>query len=620
MNGRALLVLVIRIGLAIAAFVAALFALGTLAWPMVLSAAESATGFFLTPEQGIRWTIMLTVAIGIVFLFLKQRTSGERLYGVVGWTLLAMLILLTPLFAWDPTALKDENAWIRYPTAIALFANGLLLWLLSRRYNAGERWPQAKEWFWIVLAVGFLFAGADELLQVHELIGGAIERMFKLPHVTTDLITVVYGVVGLIIVILGFRFLKQILATIPKTFFALAAAALTLFGLSTMFDTFDVKVWDGINFVVGRFYESGGVPLPRLFDYWYTPGLLLNGMEEVFEFFAGILFLLATVSVLFRDFARHEPPAPIRRRQTFALGIAFLLLLIVPTFFVHDMYASDSPFADGTAGTAVADGADGLYHTDGLAFDRAKGLYIANESRPDYLGRANGPGVFRLADGAVTRLSDPDGVLKDTDSVTVFGGEAYASDGATGAIFRFDEASQRYVKLSDRDRGLKVPEAMTSHDGALYVLDEHFRSIARVEKDGSVQMSFPKHENWQNPEDVLWVDELNGFLVTDDRTGTIFLYRSQDDFTVWADRSDGLKETESLTRMSDTILVTDNGRGEIVGFDLKGNVQRRWTMRWLYRDLQGIAAASESEVYVVTSNAYGSVSFMPGIVWRFSTR
>lgn len=607
----------VLLAVAMAGGLVALFLLQMLSWPWLLNLVENVRTFRMQPEGEIRAIIwygflLITAAMG----FLRALT-GRRLFARLFWLFGGIAALLVPMFLFDPTHLKDELAWVRYPTAAFLLAAAFGMWLVSRRFNRGERFPKVQEWIWLVFGFGFLFAAADEIMQIHEVIGGFIERTVNLSHVTTDAVTAVYGLIGFVVVLFAIRALRAVWHELPRLFHLLMFAGITFFVLATFFDTFDFVFVAGLNGLVNHLYAGGMEALPDVFAFWYAPNLLLNGYEEVFEMTAAVFFSLAALSVV-RDVegARREVTAP-QRRRVWTFGSVVAAALILPSLLFTPLFKADSPFSDGRAATALASAKQGLYHSDDLAYDKDLGILLANESRPDYAGRKNGPGVFRFRDGAFARLPDPDGFLTDSDSVAIMDGSVFVSDGASGFVLRFDEAQQRFVRVAGRDQGFKVPEAMAPRDGDLFVVDEHFRSIARMTKDGVVTQDFVEHADFRGPEDLVYVPSLEAFLITDDRRAKIFRYDpAAHTLNVWADRDDGLVKPESIVATDDGhLLITDNGAGEIQEFDLEGNRTNHWRLRFLYRDGQGIARQENDSTVFVTANAWESASFMPSVLW-----
>lgn len=607
-----------KVVLAIVLAVPAVLIVLTFAWPWLLAAFESLTGTRLTPEQYVR------LATACVFVLLAAASALASILTQNAWFRRAALILLgsvllfTPMYLWDPTHLKDEASWIRYPTAFFLALASLGALLLSRRYNQGTRWPSGVEWAWYLLAFGFLFAGFDEIFTIHEIAGGLLERVFGFAHITTDFITVGYSVVGLLVLLVTVRLFRPIVGSMPSVLLRMLLAGLTFFVIAQAFDTADVLMTRSLTWLVRNVYDGGRIVLPSLFDFWYTPQLLVNSIEEVFEYLAAVLFFIGTVSVLWPTQQERCATTPGQRRMAVLAGVALVLALVLPSFFRSDFLRANSPFADGTAATARGGHNEGLFHADDLAYDAAVGLIIGNESRTDFKGTPNGPGVLLSRSGAITRLPDPENVLLDTDSVAIVDGRVYASASGFSSIFRFDDAQQKFVLVAGRTQGLYVPEGFDAHNGTLYVLDEHERVIDIVAPDGTVTAEKPEHDLWKGPESIRFVPQIAAFLITDDKSGVIFRYVPGEPIALWADRSLGLRNPEGIALAPDgTILVTDNGLGEILTLDEHAKILSRKKLRWLYRDGQGIVAEPNGMVDFITADGFEGLSFMPSVLWQY---
>lgn len=596
----------------------ALFVIGTFAWPWILNASESVFGFRVTPEKEIRaiiWFVLLLCALVMLFV---RKISGRPIFTSFSGLFILTIGILTPIFLWDKMHLKDEMSWIRYPTAIFLSLTAVGLWLASRRFNDGEKLPKAKEWIWMLIALGMLYAAADEILQVHEIIGGFVERTFHVPHVFTDLLTGVYGLIGLGVLLYALRALRPVWDRVPRLFVMTFVAGITFFIISTIFDTFDIFVWNGIDRFIDVAYDGGSTVVPDIMHFWYAPNLLLNGFEEVFEMFAGLLFAFGAWT-MFRSFSVDaREVSRMQRRAAWSVAAVTAIALVVPSFFAASLFSTPSPFEDGTPATVLASRPDGMYHTDDLAYDEKLGLLIGNESRADYEHKSNGPGVFNYKDGAVSRVPDPDNLLKNTDSVTAMDGKIYATDTYTGTLNVFDATLQKFVRVAGREQGLKVPEALAPYNGDLYVVDEHFKSIAKITKDGTVTQEALKHPLWDGPEDIVYVPALEAFLITDDRTGAIFRYVPNKEFSVWSDISKGMKNPESIAVYDDThVILTDTKLGAILLLNLDGTIARRFQLRYQYSDVEGVAVDENKNIYFVTADAFESVAAMPSTVWIF---
>lgn len=89
--------------------------------------------------------------------------------------------------------------------------------------------------------------------------------------------------------------------------------------------------------------------------------------------------------------------------------------------------------------------------------------------------------------------------------------------------------------------------------------------------------------------------------------------------TTIASRKDGLVNPEGITVGSKgSIFVTDNGARAI--FRIRdGKVEKVISFSDNYGDLQGIAIKDGNEIYVITSDGYGSQSFMPSFLIKITS-
>lgn len=164
----------------------------------------------------------------------------------------------------------------------------------------------------------------------------------------------------------------------------------------------------------------------------------------------------------------------------------------------------------------------------------------------------------------------------------------------------------------------KHPEALTVDEkGTITVVDESDGSISQIKKDGGVTVEKPNHPLFKAPEGIVWHPALKKFLITDDTTGAIFAYDPGQPLEIFADANDGLRFTEDITiGPNGEVAVSDNGRREIIIFNIQGRVLQRLRFRPLYRDLQGIAVDNLGNLFIITADSFGSASFIPSVLWK----
>lgn len=589
----------------------------TVSWPFVMWLYTMRTHTLMSIEHSVRWSAWAVVLLLALSGIAISYYYGYRWVRWIGFVMIGVLGALIPMNLFDPTSIRDEYSWIRYPTALFLFIAGVLLLFVSRTYNKGEKWPKSKEWIWVVFASGLWYAGADEVGQVHERIGTFFENLFHLPHYFSDLITMAYGVIAMGVLVVFLVLKKQGKIEVSKEFGAIYLMGMALFMTSTMFDTFDFVAHKILRWFGVWLSHNGSGFLQSLFTFWYDPKLVLNGIEEFFECTAALLFAIGAFLLLKqRAYARSEVSFSVKHRVVI-VGVCALLLLLGVPWFIPDLMYSRSPFFDNRPAYALMTNKNGLYHSDGLAYDEKVGLIIGNESTPQKHKQLDGPGVFLWRKDRVGRLPDPLALLVDSDSVSIHNNIVYASDGLRGVVYHFDDVKKRFYPVVGKKDGLIAPEAIGWYNDEMYIVNEKKRAIMHVTKDKKVIIDAPRHTLWVSPEEILYIPQLGRFLVTDDATGTIFLYWPGKPLVVWADRFDGLDETEGIAQRDDRIYVTDNGRGEIIEFTLAGQVVKRHLMRFAYRDVQGIAIGTKGEVFFVTADGYDSRSPMPSSVWKF---
>ena len=97
----------------------------------------------------------------------------------------------------------------------------------------------------------------------------------------------------------------------------------------------------------------------------------------------------------------------------------------------------------------------------------------------------------------------------------------------------------------------------------------------------------------------------------------IFQYTPSEPLEIFADKNDGLRYPEDIAiGPNGEVVVSDNGRREIVIFNLQGRVLQRLRFRPLFRDLQGITVDNWGNLFIITADAFGSASFIPSVLWK----
>lgn len=592
-------------------------------FPPIIKAVEQWLGHTLPYEMNMRFYLAGMILLLLIVYLLYSFYQRNRLHLLVSLLLLAGYLILPVIFIFDTRhSLIEEMSWLRYPSALALLLAGLTFFLISRHFNQGEKWPAKKELVWLVLSAGFVFAGVDEIAEIHEKIGYVLEKFLRLAHVTTDIITVIYFFIGLAVLLWLWPTITKIFTEKSKFFGQLILFALLLFGLAQFFDTFDGIIFNQIrhftDYLAGRGYFFS--------DAWYIiyePKKFLNGLEEIFEYLAGVLFfgagLILLVSLIKPLGLTASPSSKFVKRKIIVGGLSLILILSLlgPVFF-QKRTNRISPLESKEGAKMIASVNNGLFHSDDLDYYPPWGLVLANESEPKRRGQLTGPGIFTFQNGELKRLADPQKLLMDTDSVTADKEAVYTADGAQGKIFRYQNEKQGLVELTSRQNGLRTPEGLSLAGQDLLILDEGEKSVSKLNlTDRKITIDYPRHPLWQSPEGIIYHPILKAFLITDDKTGAIFKYNFGQKIEIWVDKKIGLRAPEDLTiAPNGDVWVSDNGRGEVIVFGQDGTIKKTLRFRPLFRDLQGITLDEQGNLYVVTADAYGSASFMPSYLWK----
>tara|TARA_Y100000310_G_scaffold345396_1_gene464443 strand:- start:8334 stop:10193 length:1860 start_codon:yes stop_codon:yes gene_type:complete len=515
-------------------------------------------------------------------------------FGIVG----TVLMIDTNLFY------IEESLIAPFTTLVFFFAGIMALYAAFR--NKGKR----VMLFWMIFTVLAFLAGLDEILTLHEIAGTTIEQTFGIAHAFTDLITLSVATGLLVVIYLLYRQFKEEISGPNKLMLKTLVASAVFFFVAMGFDTFDF-IFEIAARTLAEFAStlSPGLVFPPALFIFYNPHILLNSIEELFEFLGAILlaisFLFGILEMNNFQFLKRIEKRPIKSvafsetRLNYSLIIlavlSVLLFIVTPTAIVKNSEYQT---------TVVLGPSQGLLHADDLFFDGEIGLVIGNEGRAEVI-------VFK--DGQSRTLSFPE--LKDTDSVTVHENRIFVSDSKSGKVFEIEEEAIK-VKVESSENSFLVPEGIVfDEEGGLLVLDESLNRIVRV-KDGLREIIASEEDGILAPEGIaIGLD--GSIFVTDDKQGKIF--RLNGEVTTIASRKDGLVNPEGITVGSKgSIFVTDNGARAI--FRIRdGKVEKVISFSDNYGDLQGIAIKDGNEIYVITSDGYGSQSFMPSFLIKITS-
>lgn len=590
------------------------------AWtiPSLIPLIENAAGRALSYEVLMRayiglglFLIVFTVAAIVLWRrhLLWWRYALATLGGALG--------VIFFVFIFDQKwSLTEEYSWIRYPTALALFAaGGFLLWAVKKQLLNFKQ----KMAFWL-LGAGLFFAGADELFLIHEFIGGRLQTLFKLPDFTTDLITAGYGLIGLAVLIFIFQTLRRMPTTHRlRVFFQLYFFGIFLFILATGFDSIDGLLFEWLR----RFTDALALRGYEFSDAWFIiwqPKEFLNGWEEILECTAAIIFAFGAYLMLVKDSWFIEEKAELNKKIIITVGVIIAAGIVISSVFTWRL-KTDTPLFGNEKVTKIASLSNGLFHTDDLDFNSHWGVVVANESEPKRRGSFTAPGVFTYRDNIFSRLTDADDLLRDVDSIFANDKAIYVSDSSQGKIFIYSCDKKlicSWGAAPKKENFPKHPEALAVDDkGIITVVDESGSSISQIKKDGGVTVEKPSHLLFKAPEGIVWYPALKKFLITDDTTGAIFAYEPAKPLEIFADTNDGLCYPEDIAvGPNGEVVVSDNGRREIIIFNIQGRVLQRLRFRPLYRDLQGITVDNLGNLFIITADSFASASFITSVLWK----
>lgn len=566
---------------------------------------EQLTGKGFPYEAILRFAFLWSHALLLAGSLLWVAARGKERHATA-WMIMAISFLsLAVLFFGDTqNRLMEEYSWIRYTTAGFLIAAAFAA--MHQALASLRRRLRMLACVWIFLGIGFLFGSLDELFQIHEWLGGIIETSFHLPHVATDLITVGYALVGLIAICAFFVLFNRYYRDQLFSLGIFLLGGMTYF-ISTMLDTLDV--------VATVFLKNTALRLASqpqfIFHDWYallwSPHNFLNALEEVLEHTSAALFFISIFILIIAEkntsilrFIR-VPSVPITRIIVFGV---FSIGIAIAAIGIHQGIRA------GVAGTQssqrIAGPQEGLLHADDAAYHPAWGLIIGNEG---------GNNVLQWKNGQVRPLPDPKRLISDTDSIAVTDAAVYASSGAKGSIFRYQE-TKGWEEIWTRNDGLAFPEALTATGDVLYVVDESRGSLFKLEKGKKPSEWRPAHADWKSPEGIAYDQKTKHLIVTDDTSGAIF----EITFGVSIKKIAQVARAEDIAIAEDgTYIVSDNGGGSIVHITRDGKKKTLIQMNRAYHDVQGVAI-NGSHLYVVTSDGYGQGSFMPSFVFDFELR
>ena len=538
--------------------------------------------------------------VGGALFWLTRRGTGK--HGVVFLFSLVSFVSLGIIFFFDQShTLMEEFSWIRYPTAAYLVSAAVGACAIGIRFGAGN--PIVRI-FWLLAGSAFLFAGLDELFEIHELIGKAIETRFSLPHWISDYITVGYALAGAAVAALAARpLLRWYRATDPFPI-TLCVVGIVLYGFSTLFDTVDLFLVEKIRSMVNILTTSGFV-VPDAWTAFLEPRLFFNSIEEIFEMLAAQLFCAATLLTLLKDAGGLRVSLP--NHALLRTWVPAIIWATVPVFLVLS-FPNNTPRSPIRSGDVIANTVaghfDGLSHADDLATHPSWGVVVANEGKSS---------VYQWNGQRLIRIPDPDKVLRDPDSLTVTHDAIIVSDGNGRAIRKYTHKDGWSVLFSEKD-GLKHPEGIVVVANSFFVIDG--AAIKKLVAGVPVETWTPSHPQWREPEGIVYDERRKKFLITDDATGAVFAGTFGGSVEKIAQLSH--PEDIAIDQKTGSALITDNGWGSIIELSSDGSTRERARLRRAYRDLQGVVVTDGGDLFVISADGHDGKEFMPSLLTKLT--
>ncbi len=589
-------------------FVAA-FVLASYTVPAVLNFVEQLGHKGLSYEMAMRVYLFFVYALCVGVCGLWTLRRGMAVHRVVLSFFVFTLFSVLVVFIGDRHHIvMEEWSWIRYPSAAMLYLAGALAFYLG--YLVLKKTGSRKELLFLIPGgIALLFAGTDELAQIHEYLGRFIHTSKEISG-GNDLITIGYAIAIFIVLVTVARVCMRECAKRSHLLWPTLILGVSAFTVSVLFDTFDIIFKKKIHTLATILASD---PFHIFQDQWYLvyhPRIFFNSVEEVLELTAATAFCAAFFITIqsFQSQDRIAKPKVFPRMFLNAIG-GVAVAVVIFLFFTSLPSTQGSSVLSQGSGTAQVIGSesDGLYHADDLVFNRNWGVLLANEG---------GQNVYQFKDGRLRRLPDKGHQLHDMDSITATDSAVFVSDGSAGIIYQFDGKNE-WKALWTRKDGLVHPEALVSHDGALYVLDmiKGKAALVRLKKGEKPVIWYPEHVDWRAPEGIKYDEKRKRFLVTDDETGAVF----EVDFGKSIHKIASFQNAEELVVAPDgSILVTDNGNATVWRILPDNRVTALLRLKRPYRDLQGITLDSDGNLFLVTSDDVESASFMPSYLFRIA--
>jgi len=569
-----------------------------------LSMLEKYKDISLPFEAVIRFSIIIVYSIFLIGSSAWVARRGNLRHQIL-WGLLSLsFISLIIIFAGDTNhRIMEEYFWIRYTTSGFLIAAAFASFLCAR--DSLKDKLNILAGCWMFIGVGLIFGAADEVFQIHETLGNIIEKNAFLPHATTDLITLAYALISLAVLIiftvLFFNNYREKLFSLGLFF-----AGGFVYLLSTLLDTFDVYALPFLKNSAEKISQNQNFIFNDYLTLIWSPRNFLNSIEEVLEQTAAVLFFSAGI-IIFIDRRREDKQFKVPNILTRLIRPFIAIIFIIYfSFLIFGLSQSNikNPVFDNLTVARIADYKNDLNHADDLDYNKKWGLIIGNEGSGS---------VLQWKDGNIKKIPDPEKMLADTDSVAVSQDAIYVSSGSKGTIFKYSEKKGWQAIWTKKD-GLNKPEALVYAGEAVYAIDESEKTLTKLEEGKKAIVWHPEHKDWQSPEGIVYLPKKKIFIITDDVSGAVF----QINFGKSIEKISQLKHPEDIAIGGDgNLLITDNGDGAVHKLNPDGFQIKKLQFYRAYRDLQGVATDGKN-IFVLTSDGYGSGSFMPGFIFSIN--
>jgi sugar lactone lactonase YvrE len=234
---------------------------------------------------------------------------------------------------------------------------------------------------------------------------------------------------------------------------------------------------------------------------------------------------------------------------------------------------------------------DGYRWPDGLAFDRERGLTVADEARGVVV-------VHRSGAAPAEWVSREDGLVSPEGVTWSPEGALVVSDDSGRRILRAPAPHEVQVVATSED-GLGSPEGVAFDDaGALFVGDEGTAEIVSFPPDGPRVVLADAATGLVAPEELAF-DAHGRLWVTDDRGGSVIRYGPAGAVEVLEPVSSSLTEPEAVAIAPDgSVYVSDSQSGRIVRVRDDGTFVAVAQFRLPFGRVAGLAVGASGELFV----------------------